>query len=564
MSSSSNYERYEKYKFNVTEDDHLVCNILLGLQNMIHKPDPSPLTWATKRKRSALNSPSSPGPLHVTNQDNQETLHSPSSPLGYSPNEAHNNIHHSNKRKSKKKKLKDWEEHVEKLKQTKEQLILTLDNVKNYQRTVLEFNIKLKAKRDELNGHIPKQSLNVQTQQLHHQFPIFAQQQQPLEYTIQPSMTLYYPAPFFPSSNGGGIRFINGYSRMDDRALRAADARKRRRLQINEKKNSLGLPHYDPDFERVMSSSSYASVFNTLGGPFKVKNVGSTAVSGSCNLEGGAESSVPHNVVNMAPENIDVDPMIEDIPDHKDEPPRKKKNENIEFGSKHPKAKTVVVEKVICDSEGKGPNGEPVRVGIRTLVDLADFMSEIPADEEWEEMEGSGLAAALKKVTGHWGQLGGVIAEVSDIAFNEIREGNKRIESEQARVTHLKDKLDEARESFRTVESELKEQVKSEKDRANKLEKDLEEVRVELAAKDDLDKEAIIAEFKKSKEYDMAIATAGAPDVPRAWVIAERHVKTDPTAHWGSFVHEFLAAKAAIEHRKGEPEPYDGPTPSFL
>lgn len=112
--SSSNYERYENYNFNATEDDHLVCNILLGLQNLIHKSDPSPLTWATKRRRSALNSSSSPGPhpithLLQTNQDkhehhhhNKERLHSPSSPLGYSPNEAHNSNHQS-KRKSKKK-----------------------------------------------------------------------------------------------------------------------------------------------------------------------------------------------------------------------------------------------------------------------------------------------------------------------------------------------------------------------------------------------------------------------------------------------------------------------------
>ncbi|KAK1392909.1 hypothetical protein POM88_011965 [Heracleum sosnowskyi] len=250
--SSSNCERYEKYKFNVTEEDHLVCNILLGLQNLIHKSDPSPLSWATKRKRSALNSSLTPAQQPITqllhnhqhkHHNNKERLHSPSSPLGYSPNEAHNILH--SKTKSKKKKLKDWEEHVEKLKQTKEQLILTLDNVKNYQRTVLEFNIKLKAKRDELNGHIPKQNnvnLNVQTQQLHHhQFPIFAQQQQPLEYSIQPSMTLYYPAQFFRSNNGGGMRMIDGYSRLDDKALRAADARKRRRLQINEKKNSIGI-----------------------------------------------------------------------------------------------------------------------------------------------------------------------------------------------------------------------------------------------------------------------------------------------------------------------------------
>lgn len=103
--SSSNWERYEKYKFNATEDDHLVCNILLGLQNLIRKsdpspsPSPSPLTWATKRRRSALNSSSSPAPDHPIN--NKQRLHSPSSPLGYSPNEAHN-LHHS-KTKSKKK-----------------------------------------------------------------------------------------------------------------------------------------------------------------------------------------------------------------------------------------------------------------------------------------------------------------------------------------------------------------------------------------------------------------------------------------------------------------------------
>ncbi|WOG91469.1 hypothetical protein DCAR_0310718 [Daucus carota subsp. sativus] len=257
---AKNCERYERYNFNETEDDYTVCNILLGLQSLIHKSDPSPsispsrISWATKRKRSAMNSaPASPVPqpqpiTHLV-QNHQETHHqknnegSPSSPLGYSPNRAHNDVQskHQSTRKSKKKKLKDWEEHVEKLKQTKEQLILTLDNVKNYQRTVLEFNLKLKAKRDELNGHIPKQSnvnLNVQNHQLHHQFPIFAQQQQ---YTVQPGMTLYYPPPFFASNSGGGMRIMDGYSRLDDKALRAADARKRRRLQLNEKKNSIGI-----------------------------------------------------------------------------------------------------------------------------------------------------------------------------------------------------------------------------------------------------------------------------------------------------------------------------------
>lgn len=258
---ANNGVRYERYNFNATEDDYLVSKILLSLQSLIRQSDPSSqLTWAIRRRRSALNSPPSPPPrvTHspppqqkkqvknrlVVDSKNKERVHSPSSPLGYSPNEAapHDNInhskHHSN-RKSKKRKLNDWEDHVEKLKQTKEQLILTLDNVKKYQRTVLEFNIKLKAKRDELNGHIPKQS-KVETHQLHHQFPIFAPHKQH-EYTMQPSMTLYYPTPFFPAINGGGMRIIDGYSRLDDKLLRAADARKRRRLQINEKKNSIGI-----------------------------------------------------------------------------------------------------------------------------------------------------------------------------------------------------------------------------------------------------------------------------------------------------------------------------------
>lgn len=41
--------------------------------------------------------------------------------------------------------------------------------------------------------------------------------------------------------------------------------------------------------------------------------------------------------------------------------------------------------------------------GTKTLMDLANFMLDIPAIDDCDEMEGSGMAAAFKKVTGHWG-----------------------------------------------------------------------------------------------------------------------------------------------------------------
>lgn len=78
------------------------------------------------------------------------------------------------------------------------------------------------------------------------------------------------------------------------------------------------------------------------------------------------------------------------------------------------------------------------------------------------------------------------------------------------------------------------------------------------------DEDTVIAVFKNSKEYDLALASAGAPEIERCWIIAEKHIKTDPIANWASFISEFLAAKRAIKEGKGEPEPFDSLNPSFL
>lgn len=60
------------------------------------------------------------------------------------------------------------------------------------------------------------------------------------------------------------------------------------------------------------------------------------------------------------------------------------------------------------------------------------------------------------------------------------------------------------------------------------------------------------------------MANVGAPEILRCWLVAEKHINTNPLADWESFITEFLAVKATIEDGKGEPEPYDGPSPSFI
>lgn len=48
------------------------------------------------------------------------------------------------------------------------------------------------------------------------------------------------------------------------------------------------------------------------------------------------------------------------------------------------------------------------------------------------------------------------------------------------------------------------------------------------------------------------------------WLVAERHIKTNPTANWDSFFGEFLTAKDNLEKSLGEPVPFNGPNPAFL
>ncbi|KAL8145178.1 hypothetical protein AgCh_003399 [Apium graveolens] len=274
------------------------------------------------------------------------------------------------------------------------------------------------------------------------------------------------------------------------------------------------LPHLNRNFLKIMSSSAYAATFNTLGLAFKTSKGVPGPGSGSADIEGGAESSVPQNIPDLGHES---EPKVQEISGG-DGPSSKKRKSVL---NKPPRGKTVVFNRVICDSEGRGPDGEAVKIGTKTLINLAGFMSSIPSEEDWKEVEGYNMTAALKRVTGG---PGGVPC------------GGDRVN----------------------------EKLKDSETRAEGLAKEVERLKAELAAKENLNKEAIIAEFKASDVYDFEVAQAGVPEVRRSWVVAERHIKTDPLASWESFIQEFLAVKAAVEQGQGEPEPYDGPSPSFL
>lgn len=140
------------------------------------------------------------------------------------------------------------------------------------------------------------------------------------------------------------------------------------------------------------------------------------------------------------------------------------------------------------------------------------------------------------------------------VDFQDLKNSQNEVTEKETRIREFETELKNLKISQESEVSGLQDQLKKEKDRAEKESR-------ELSQKDE---EAVIAKFKQSEEYDQAIANAGAPEIEHCWIIIERHIKTNPGANWATFVDEFLAAKENIEIGLGEPEPYDGPSPAFL
>ncbi|XP_063948689.1 uncharacterized protein LOC135152399 [Daucus carota subsp. sativus] len=232
---------------------------------------------------------------------------------------------------------------------------------------------------------------------------------------------------------------------------------------------------------------------------------------------------------------------------------------------------------------GGGSRPAP-KFGKYPVKKVLGLMSELPSDQDWEMMEDEGLATNFKEIGNLWGQLGGRLAGFNTHALNSLKQERDLSVKSLARVTKLEKDLDvekSAREALESgvaskikeaeirKEAELNQKIKDAGTRADSAEKKVTGLEKEVA---DLKKllegreepAKVIAEFQESTAYADALAAAGALEVVRCWHVAEQHIKTDPEASLQSFIELYLAAKDKIKAGKGEPDPYEGPSPSFL
>lgn len=167
-----------------------------------------------------------------------------------------------------------------------------------------------------------------------------------------------------------------------------------------------GAPSYNPDSAKIMSSNAYAALFQGLGSSYQIRNSGPEAGSGSgAGREEIAESAAPQvRVDSVQDPEVVVDNMQIDAGADRIQEQVSKKRKSVPTKSR--KGKEPAIKKFVCDGQGVNPDGKEAQVGNHTLQELAQFMIDIPTDEEMAERKESGLHSVLKRVVGHWGQVG--------------------------------------------------------------------------------------------------------------------------------------------------------------
>ncbi|XP_063937118.1 uncharacterized protein LOC135147741 [Daucus carota subsp. sativus] len=240
------------------------------------------------------------------------------------------------------------------------------------------------------------------------------------------------------------------------------------------------------------------------------------------------------------------------------------------------------------DSDDEDDDGEgsrvPLGAGKYSAREIIKIMSEIPTEEDWVRMDDSGMVSTFKELGSLWGQLGSRLAGFNTIAFNLIKSERDTAETFGTRARKAESDLALERSAKEKLESELEKRVKeaetrleaewkrkleeaetragdSEK-RVAGLEEDVGKLKKQL--EDRKEPEVVIADFKESEEYKGALANAAAAEVVRCWNVAERHIKTDPVADLNSFINLYIQARDDASAGKGEPEPFEGPSPSFI
>ncbi|XP_074327713.1 uncharacterized protein LOC141665627 [Apium graveolens] len=338
------------------------------------------------------------------------------------------------------------------------------------------------------------------------------------------------------------------------------------------------LPHYNPD----MSSSAYSDALKGLGKAFKLpkKNAAGGSGSNTSAEEGSQSNAVPNpepevHVNQSTPEHnveLDIGNEFDNLEDlgpigeisGADSGRRKKRLRTL--GSKPPRAKNFEAGSGSGAGKGKAVDEDgPDEGGPGLEEKVARFMAGIPTQTEWRKMNESGFDATMKECSRLWGQLGGYMAGSASLAYNELKGLRTSVGDKDAEISRLRDQIIVKDNSLSGLNKHLNE-VTIRADNAEKevldLKSELAELRRQMSA---VRPEAeVIDEFKRSEEYDRALANASAPEIARYWLVAERHIKTNPEADWDSFVSEFIKAKEDIELGLGEPEPFDNPCPSFI
>lgn len=110
------------------------------------------------------------------------------------------------------------------------------------------------------------------------------------------------------------------------------------------------------------------------------------------------------------------------------------------------------------------------------------------------------------------------------------------------------------------MESSLKDAgdwASSAETKSGMLEKEAAELKTELGSRKP--KDEVIDAFKQSTKYSRALADVAAKKLLRCWVVAEKHIKTDPESSWEKFIDLYIEVEEAFVKNGTEPEPYNGP-----
>lgn len=329
-----------------------------------------------------------------------------------------------------------------------------------------------------------------------------------------------------------------------------------------------GLPHYNPVLFSNKNQSGatryLAASLRRLTGVHNVKvpvNRVSTRTGSSVPKEGGAESAALNQVENAARVDKVESPEVVII--------HAKKKQKISRKGKDAESDHILRPEDVGLGEGEGSENAEYCVGTYSLKELGDLAATLPREEDWKQMDGFSMSELIKKHLVVWAQSGILLSGSAANAHaqgEKIKELSGQAKRKDYRISELEKELSSLKLSNAEKVSGLENSLKDAGDRASAaetksglLEKEVEELKAELGARKP--ECEVIDAFKRSSEYSTTLVDAAATKILRCWLVAERHIKTDPSSSWDKFIEHYIEAEEAFAKDGTEPEPYEGPNP---